>query len=135
MGGSSLKKKVLGIVALLLLVGIVLVITGFTSSSNGNTTKIYANDIVLEQTTAPISTGTGWQENGWIKSKGGKSYANVTLLATGYTSANKVIGTDNVFVPSMGSQQNTGFSAQFKVDNGMELDHIKIQVINATPVQ
>jgi hypothetical protein len=134
LGGSSLKKKVLGIIVLLLLVGIVLVISGFTSSSNGNTTEIYASDIVLQQTAAPIITGTGWQENGWITSKGGKSYANVTLIATGYTSANKVIGTDNVFVPSMGNQQNTGFEAQFNVSNGMQLDHIKIQVVNATLV-
>jgi len=122
----------LGLIGLLIL-GIVMV-SGCTSNGN-NSTKNYANDIFLQQTTNPISMGNGWQQVGCIASKDGKSYANVTLIATGYIVDNQVIGSDKVFFPSLSNQyQSTGFEAKFKNNNSMKLDHFTIQVLNATPV-
>ena len=108
-------------------------VSGCTSNGN-NSTKNYTSDIFLQQTTSPLNMGNGWVQNGWVASKDGKSYVNVTLMATGYTADNQIIGTDKVFVPTMSNQyQSTGFEAKFKNNNSMELDHFTIQVLNATP--
>lgn len=118
-------KTIISIASFILLIGVVM-ISGCTSS--GNTDP--KTDIYLQQTTNPL----GLEQNGWITSKTGKSYTNITLIATGYTSDNQVIGTDKIFVPNMSNQyQSTGFTAQFKKKGSMELDHITIQVLNATP--
>lgn len=126
-----MKNLNLGLIGILIL-GIVMV-SGCTSTGN-NSTKNFASDIFQEQTTSPDNSLGYWTQNGWIASKDGNSYVNITLLATGYTTDNQVIGTDKVFVPTMSNQyQSTGFEAKFKANKSMELDHITIQVLNATP--
>ncbi len=132
-----MKIKLLGSVGVLGIVLLIVALSGCISSDNntGNNTKNYASDIDLQQTTSPDDSLGYWQQNGWIESKEGISYANITLIATGYTSDNQIIGTDKVFVPTMNNQdQSTGFEAKFKTNKSMALDHMTIQVINATPI-
>lgn len=103
------------------------------SSSNSSKTSGFAEDLYLEQTTEPYKSGSTWEINGWITSKSGKSYDNISFIATGYTVDNEVIGTDKVFVARYDKQyQSTGFTAVFPAKSGKELDHITIQVTNAT---
>lgn len=111
-------------------------ISGCTSSSQASTSQAIdpTQDIYLEQITSPYQYDGGWSVNAWITSKAQKSYANVTFIATGYTVDNGVIGTDKVFVPTLDNQyQSTGCQADFP-NVKKKLDHITIQVINATPI-
>lgn len=123
-----MKKETYGLIGILVIILIITAISGCTSSEKTDP----KTDIYLQQTT-PADTMLN-QQNGWITSKSGKSYSNITFIATGYTSDNQVIGTDKIFVTEMSNQyQSTGFTAKFTENGTLELDHITIQVINATP--
>jgi len=122
--------KITPIFVLVLILSVV-GISGCTSSSEEVDPT---QDIYLEQITSPYQSGGGWSVNAWIASKAHKSYANVTFIATGYTVDNEEIGTDKVFVPTLDSQyQSTGCQVDFP-NAKKELDHITIQVTNATPI-
>ncbi len=119
----------------ILTLGIILLILTIVSISGCTTTaKNPKEDIYLDQITTPYQTNNGWSVNAWIASHDHKSYSNVTFIATGYTVDGEVIGTDKVFVPTLDSQyQSTGCQADFP-DATRELDHITIEVLNATEI-
>jgi hypothetical protein len=122
-------KKITPIFVLVVILAVV-GISGCISSEETDPTE----DIYLQQITSPYESDGGWSVNAWIASHAQKSYANVTFIATGYTVDNEVIGTDKVFVATMDNNfQSTGCQVDFP-DATKELDHITIQVINATPI-
>ncbi|OEC86265.1 MULTISPECIES: hypothetical protein [Methanobacterium] len=126
-------KKIAPILVLILIVAVIGISGCIDSSSTGQAIDP-VQDIYLDQITSPYQQDGGWSVNAWITSKAQKSYANITFIATGYTVDNEVIGTDKVFVPTLDNQyQSTGCEADFP-NAKKKLDHITIQVINATPI-
>lgn len=120
-------KKEISILIVILLILAIVSISGCTT-----TAKTPHDDIYLDQITTPYQDDTGWSVNAWITSHSGKSYNNITFTATGYTTDNEIIGTTKVFVPTLNSEyQSTGCEVRFP-NATKELDHITIQVTNAT---
>jgi len=116
------------------ILGVILFLAIVSISGCITTAETPQDDIYLDQITTPYQDNTGWSVNAWIASHSGKSYSNVTFTATGYTADNEVIGTTKVFVATLNSEyQSTPCEVRFP-DATKELDHITIQVTNATPL-
>jgi hypothetical protein len=119
----------LGIISILI---VVVAVSDWTDDSKSS--KNPSEDIYLTDTTIPLNFGEAWLQNGWIASRSSESYKNVSLVATGYTKNNQIIGEDNIFVSHLDNRfQSTGFVASFP-NKGKALDHITIKVLNATPI-
>jgi len=121
----------------LVLIIILVAVAVYTHNPNSprviNTTNSAAEDIYLAQTLTPNNQAPG-TIFGYITSKSGKSYNNITLIATGYTANDQTIGDAEIFLSHMDNKHynSTPFYADFP-DKSKTLDHITIQVLNATP--
>lgn len=112
---------------MILIVMAVVFISGCTSTGNSSNPS---EDIYLQQQNTPYAIGDESFVNAWITTKSGKSYSNITLMATGLNSENQVIGEKKVYVAYLDNQyQSTGFEVKFP----STVNHITIKVLNATP--
>jgi hypothetical protein len=105
---------------------VVVSISGCTSTGDNSNPS---EDIYLQQQNPPYVLGDEAYVNAWITTKSGKSYSNITLMATGFNNENQVIGEKKVYVAYLDNQyQSTGFEVKFP----NTVNHITIKVLNAT---
>lgn len=131
--GLIMKKLILGTMGIVVLI---VFSSGCITSKNPND-DFYTNNVFLMEQMIPNADGnhvgeTGSQE--WnvtfgVHSKSGAAYSNIIANVTSYDSNNKTIASKIYTIPYLPAKQGKNLYLISK----KEVDHVTMNIINATP--